>query len=125
MKKALVIGINNYPTSPLTGAINDARSISEILKVNGNDTTNFEVKPIFDVQTRGVLLTEISDFFKLNADIGLLYFAGHGYVNELGGFIVTPDHKKYDEGIAMNDILSLANTSPINNKVIVFDCCKS
>lgn len=125
MKKALVIGINNYPTAPLNGAINDAKSISDILKINGNDTTNFEVKPIYDIQTRGKLLTEISDFFKINADIGFLYFAGHGYVNELGGFIVTPDHLKYDEGIAMNDILSLANTSPINNKVIVFDCCKS
>jgi len=125
MKKALVIGINNYPTDPLKGAINDAQSVSEILKVNGNDTTNFEVKSIYDVQTRGELLTEISDFFKLDADMGFLYFAGHGYVNELGGFIVTPDHKKYDEGIAMNDILSLANMSPINNKVIIFDCCKS
>ena len=125
MKKAIVIGINKYPTIPLKGAVNDAQCISELLKVNGNDSTNFEVKPIYDVQTRGELLTEISDFFKLDADMGFLYFAGHGYVNELGGFIVTPDHKKYDEGIAMNDILSLANMSPINNKVIIFDCCKS
>lgn len=125
MKKALVIGINNYPTAPLKGAVNDAKIISELLKVNGNDTTNFEVKDIYDVATRGELLTEIFDFFNLNADMGLLYFAGHGYVNELGGFIVTPDHKKYDEGIAMNDILGRANNSPISNKVIIFDCCKS
>lgn len=125
MKKALVIGINNYPTIPLKGAINDAKSMSELLKVNGNDTTNFEVKSIYGIQTRGELLTEISNFFNLNADVGLLYFAGHGFVNELGGFIVTPDHKKYDEGISMDNILSLANTSPINNKVIILDCCKS
>jgi hypothetical protein len=125
MNKALVIGINNYPTAPLKGALNDAKIISELLKINGNDTTNFEVKPIYDVGTKSELLSEISNFFKLSADIGLLYFAGHGYVNELGGFIVTPDHKNYDEGIAMHDILNLANRSKIRNKVIILDCCKS
>ncbi len=125
MRKALVIGINNYPTHPLKGAVNDANCISELLKVNGNDSTNFQVKTICDVSTKSELLTEIASFFDVNADMALLYFAGHGYVNELGGFIVTPDHKRYDEGIAMDHILSLANNSKIRNKVIILDCCKS
>jgi uncharacterized caspase-like protein len=125
MKKALIIGINDYPTSPLAGPVNDATSIAEILRVNGNDTTNFEIKPLHNTPTRGELLSEITDFFNRNADMGLLYFAGHGYVNELGGFIVTPDHKRYDEGISMDSILSLANQSPINNIIIILDCCKS
>jgi hypothetical protein len=125
MKKALIIGINNYPTHPLKGAINDAKIISELLKVNGNDTTNFEVVTLYDVGTKSELLTEISKFFDVNADMGLLYFAGHGYVNELGGFLVTPDHKRYDEGIDMNYILNLANSSEMRNKVIILDCCKS
>lgn len=125
MKKALVIGINNYPTAPLKGAVNDAKIISELLKVNGNDTTNFEVNTIYNAGSKSQLLTEISSFFKHSADMALLYFAGHGYVNELGGFIVTPDHKSYDEGIAMHDILNFANRSNIRNKVIILDCCKS
>ena len=125
MKKALVIGIDNYPTRPLKGAVSDAKSISPLLQINGNDTTNFEVKSIYDIATKSELLTEIADFFNVEADIGILYFAGHGYVNELGGFIVTPDHKHYDEGISMNHILDLANGSRIRNKVIILDCCKS
>jgi hypothetical protein len=125
MKKALVIGINNYPTHPLKGAINDAKIISELLQVNGNDTTNFEVITRYDVGTKSELLTEISKFFDVSADLALLYFAGHGYVNELGGFLVTPDHSRYDEGIDMNYILNLANNSKIRNKVIILDCCKS
>lgn len=125
MKKALVIGINEYPSHPLKGAVNDAKVISELLKVNGNDSTNFEVKPLYNVKTKSELLTEIADFFEVSADMALLYFAGHGYVNELGGFIVTPDHKRYDEGISMDHILSLANGSKIRNKVIILDCCKS
>lgn len=125
MKKALVIGINNYPTAPLKGAINDAKIISDLLRINGNDTTNFEVTTIYDVETKSELLSKIIDFFKVSADMALLYFAGHGYVNELGGFIVTPDHKHYDEGIDMNYILNLANRSKIRNKIIILDCCKS
>lgn len=125
MKKALVIGINKYPTAPLKGAVNDANNISELLKVNGNSTTNFEVKTLLEVQTRSELLVKIKEFFSVNADIGLFYFAGHGFVNELGGFIVTPDHKRYEEGIAMNEILNFANRSEIRNKVIILDCCKS
>jgi uncharacterized caspase-like protein len=125
MKKALVIGINEYPSHPLKGAVNDAKVISELLKINGNDSTNFEVKPLYNVKTKSELLTEIAAFFEVSADMALLYFAGHGYVNELGGFIVTPDHKRYDEGISMDHILSLANGSKIRNKVIILDCCKS
>ncbi|MEQ8688526.1 MAG: caspase family protein [Imperialibacter sp.] len=125
MKKALVVGINKYPSHTLKGAVNDARRISELLKVNGNDSTNFEVKTIYDVSTKSELLSEISDFFAVSADMALFYFAGHGYVNELGGFIVTPDHKRYDEGIDMNHVLNLANKSKIRNKVIILDCCKS
>ncbi|MDH2208417.1 MULTISPECIES: caspase family protein [Empedobacter] len=124
-KKALVIGINEYSSHPLKGAVNDAKIISELLKVNGNDETNFEVKTIFDVQSKSELLTAISDFYEVKADMDILYFAGHGYVNELGGFIVTPDHKRYDEGISMDHILSLANVSETRNKVIILDCCKS
>lgn len=125
MKKALVIGINDYPTAPLTGAVNDARIIAELLKVNGNDTTNFEVNTIYNAGSKSQLLTEVTNFFNVSADMALLYFAGHGFVNELGGFIVTPDHKNYDEGIAMHDILNLANRSKTRNKVIILDCCKS
>lgn len=127
MKKALVIGINNYPTAPLNGAVNDAKNISELLKTNGNDSKNFEVKFYDDIKTRAELFKHIVTFFDENieADMGLLYFAGHGHVNELGGFIVTPDHEMYNEGIAMNDILGLANKSKIRNKVIILDCCKS
>lgn len=31
MRKALIVGINDYPNCPLFGCINDARSVAEIL----------------------------------------------------------------------------------------------
>ncbi|MGX1928334.1 caspase family protein [Flagellimonas sp. 2504JD4-2] len=127
MKKALIIGINDYPSHPLKGAVNDATGISKLLKVNGDkdNSTNFEIDMVLNPKSKGDLLTKISNFFSRNADMGLLYFAGHGYVNELGGFIVTPDHQRYDEGISMDNILNFVNNSPISNKIIILDCCKS
>lgn len=124
-KKAIVVGIDDYQKNPLKGAVSDAYDISQLLQVNGNETTNFEVKTYFNVPTRSELLTLLTNFFNVQADIGIFYFAGHGYVNELGGYIVTPDHKKYEEGVAMHDILNLANEAKIRNIVIILDCCKS
>lgn len=46
-------------------------------------------------------------------------------VNELGGYLVTPDAKAYAEGVPMNDILEYANNSLIANKIIILDCCYS
>jgi hypothetical protein len=58
-----------------------------------------------------------------NAVIALLYFAGHGYVETEGGYILASDSARGDEGVALSDVLTLANTSPARNKVIVLDSC--
>ena len=46
MRKALVIGIDNYPDASLEGCVNDAISISRILEKNGDGSPNFDVKLI-------------------------------------------------------------------------------
>lgn len=125
MRKALVVGINKYPTNPLTGCINDATSVAKILRTNGNGSPNFDVKLETNVQTKSKLKTMIVKLFSGSNDIVLLYFSGHGFLNELGGYLVTPDHSQYDEGISMDDILSLANKSKAKDKIIILDCCHS
>ncbi|MBK9089229.1 MAG: caspase family protein, partial [Holophagales bacterium] len=32
---------------------------------------------------------------------------------------------QYDEGIAMTEVLKMANSSPVKNKVVILDCCFS
>ena len=125
MKKALVIGINTYPTEPLRGCINDASAIAAILETNGDGSPNFDVKLETDVRTKSELKTMIVELFSGNNDTVLLYFSGHGFLNEIGGYLVTPDHAKYDEGIPMNEILHLANESKAKDKIIILDCCHS
>lgn len=128
MKKALIIGINDYPTSPLGGCVNDASALATILESNGDGSPNFGVRmitcPSTDI-TRPVLREAIEQLFTGDCDMALLYFSGHGYIKSTGGYLVTTDAGKYDEGVSMDDILALANKSKARNKVIIFDCCHS
>ena len=128
MKRALVVGINDYPSSPLKGCVNDANSLAAILESNGDGSPNFGVEVLTcsskDI-TRPVLRHAIEQLFADDSDIALLYFSGHGYIKSTGGYLVTVDAKKYDEGVSMDDILSLANQSKARNKVIILDCCHS
>jgi hypothetical protein len=125
MKKALVVGINNYPSGFLCGCINDASSLATIIETHGDGSPNFDVRLETDVKTKSELKTMIVELFSGSSDTVLLYFSGHGFLNELGGYLVTPDHKAYDEGISMDEVLILANKSKSKDKIIILDCCHS
>jgi hypothetical protein len=126
MRKALVIGINNYPSFPLKGCINDASAFSTIISANGDGSPNFDVKLIVDVSTKSDLKGYIRELFHGFADTTLFYFSGHGFFDELGGgYLVTPDYKLNDEGVSMDELLTIANESKAKDRVIILDCCHS
>jgi uncharacterized caspase-like protein len=125
MKKALIIGINNYPNKALNYCVNDAHALTSILETNGDGSPNFEVVIKTDIENKTTLKRLIEELFSGDSLTTLLYFSGHGYVNELGGYIVTPDATKYDEGVSMDDILKLAVKSKSKNRIIILDCCHS
>ncbi len=125
MNKALVIGIDDYKSSPLFGCVNDAKCIAELLESNGDGTPNFDVKFVPNVQTKAELIELLSLLFeKGDSEIALFYFAGHG-TDDMVGSIVTPDYRGRDFGVSMTDILHMANNSKSKNKVIILDCCYS
>lgn len=125
MRKALVVGINNYPAAPLKGCINDASAFANTIEKNGDGSPNFSVRLETDVATKSALKTMIKELFEGANDIALLYFSGHGFFNELGGYVVTPDHQKNDVGVSMDEILIMANSSKAKDKIIILDCCHS
>jgi len=125
MKKALVVGINNYPFAPLHGCVRDATDFAQLIATNSDQTANFDVLLKTDVPRKSALRELIQQLFSGRHDTALLYFSGHGFLNELGGFLVTPDHRQYDEGISMNDIMTWANNSASTHKIIILDCCHS
>ncbi|KKR21661.1 MAG: Peptidase C14 caspase catalytic subunit p20 [Parcubacteria group bacterium GW2011_GWE2_39_37] len=125
MKKALVVGIDNYPSSPLHGCVNDASAFGGIIETNGDGSPNFDVRLVTDVATKSELKGLIIDLFSGNSDTALLYFSGHGFINDLSGYIVTPDAKQNDEGVSMDEVLAIVNSSKAKNKVVILDCCYS
>lgn len=126
-KKALVVGINQYPDAPLDGCVNDANAVSSVLARNGDDTVNFDVKKLVDgeVDTKGKLKGAIRECFAGNDDVALFYFSGHGFIDAIGGYIVTPDYSKDDWGVSMQEILTIVNDSKCHNRVVILDCCHS
>lgn len=42
-KKALIVGIDEYPGCPLRGCVNDANSVASLLERNADGSKNFDV----------------------------------------------------------------------------------
>ena len=132
MRRALCVGIDLYPFGALRGCVSDAERIAALLANHEDGVPNFECRTIVapnggghDVVTRSKLKQAIEQLFKDKADIALLHFSGHGTENNLGGYLVTQDAKRYDEGVAMSDVLKMANDSRADEVVILLDCCHS
>ncbi len=124
-KRALIIGINDYPSCPLNGCLNDANEVSKLFEVNQDGSPNFEVRKILDIKTKGEFKGQLKELFRGSCKTELFYFSGHGFLNELGGYIVTPDYAQNDEGVSMQEILQLAHNSNSANRIIILDCCHS
>ena len=130
MRRALCVGIDQYEFAALQGCVSDAERIEEVLQRNQDGSPNFECKKLIapigggnETVTRSVLREALERLFRDPAEIALFHFSGHGTVNNLDGFLVTQDAKKYDEGVAMSEVLKWANDSKATEVVILLDCC--
>ncbi|MES1930861.1 peptidase C14 caspase catalytic subunit p20 [Salinisphaera dokdonensis CL-ES53] len=130
-RKALVVGVDYYDQMKgLHGCVNDAYSVASVLDRHADGTVNFSVKTIAanaenSKLTRGTLKEEVQELFEGENEIALLYFAGHGLVDSTGGYLVTSECDNGDDGLALNDILTFANRSKTQNKIIILDSCHS
>lgn len=125
MRKALIVGIDDYKNAPLHGCINDANMFCKIIEKNGDGSLNFDVMSKNNIQTKSQLKGLICELFKGNDETALFYFSGHGFLDDVGGYIVTPDYQPHDFGVSMDEILTIANNSNVKNKIIILDCCHS
>jgi hypothetical protein len=132
MKKALVVGIDDYPSSPLNGCVNDAVAIANTLEKNGDGSPNFSIRLLTSNQSNvstAILSEAISELFSGDADTVLLFFAGHGIINPdtNAGYIVSQNGAKGSWGVSLAEILGLANRAypRIKSSVIILDSCHS
>lgn len=127
MRRALVIGIDDYPRAPLVGCRADAEAISALLLRNADGSPNFDVRCVTDTRSlsRTQLFNMIRESFQDPAEAALLFFAGHGAITNLGGYLLTPDVDTYTGGVPIADVLALVRRSPVGHKLVVLDCCFS
>ena len=132
MRRALLIGIDQYSHAPLQGCVSDATRMEAMLRQHHNGDPNFETRlltaPLGGANTRvtrPILRGHIEELFQHPADVALLFFAGHGTINGLGGYLVTQDTAPKDEGVALADVLTWAIKSPVREVVVILDSCFS
>lgn len=131
MRAALVVGIDYYEhVTPLFGCVNDAYSVNAVLERNDGGGLNFDCNLLTstgqnNLIQRNELKDSIEDLFKKDVDVVLFYFAGHGYLESSGGYIIASDSDRGDNGVSLSDILTYANNSPAKNKIIILDSCHS
>src|SRR5215471_6175463 len=123
MKRALLVGIDAYPSSPLSGCVNDAHAMHDLLQCNDDASPNFDCKLLVapsQAVTQAVLLTHLERLFARPADVALFYFSGHGTVDSRGAHLSTQSG-----GVSITDVLTLAAQNSVREVVIVLDCCFS
>lgn len=131
MRIALVVGLNYYDhCSPLYGCVDDAHAVKTVLERHGDGSVNFDCKLLTgtganDRVDRATLKDSIVQLFSAEAEIALLYFAGHGHLEATGGYLIATDARRGDDGLSLSEVLVLANNSTAKNKVIVLDSCHS
>ena len=131
MRIALLVGINYYDhISRLYGCVNDANIVKSVLERNSDGAINFDCRLLSTTDqkmrvNRSELKDHVAKLFKQDAEIALFYFAGHGHIETTGGYLLTTDANRGDEGVSLSDIVTMANQSPASNKVILLDSCHS
>jgi hypothetical protein len=132
MRKALIVGIDYYPhIGSLSGCVNDAHSVKAALERNADGTLNFTAPQVLTGTSSGQSVQKrdlkegVRQLFVDDSEIALFYFAGHGYIEDTGGFLCASDCQTGDDGLALAEIMTLANTSKARNKVVILDSCHS
>ncbi|MBV6652698.1 MAG: caspase family protein, partial [Mameliella sp.] len=144
---ALLIGINDYPTSPLSGCVPDAKSLKTYLESDVRLDTNGSLKTLFDAQaTKAAIADGILNHLGQAGpdDVVLLYFSGHGAQEKADVSIWTEERDGCLESIACyapsGEPLSLMADKELRfllnqaffkveaatpHLLTIFDCCHS
>ena len=129
MKRALLIGIDDYDRFPaLGGCVNDVSAITPLVSRNEDGSPNFECQTLVSSPnrvSRDMVLRSIDALLAPGADVCLLYFAGHGAQEIDDVTLVTTDGTSETPGVRLSDLLGKMVTSQLREVNIVLDCCFS
>lgn len=125
-KRALLIGIDKYPDNALRNASNDASALADKLIELGF------ICSCYLNATQEEIHNYISTF-RTNldiSDVGLFFFAGHGFQCDGENYLAATDTSFVDESsckysaVALNHIIDVLDKSKVNTKIIILDACR-
>ena len=124
---ALVLGNSAYQNvPPLANPVNDAALMAETLRRAGFDVVDFR-KNLTALETRRTL-REFADK-AADADIAVIYYAGHGIEVDGSNYLVPVDAKLerdsdvYDEAFSLDRVL-VAVESARKLRLVILDACR-
>jgi hypothetical protein len=125
VKRALVVGIDDYPNAPLSGCVADAHEMRRLLARNADGSLNYDVRLLTSDTTvvdRRALRQQLDELFDNAGNTELLfYFAGHGVPGDVGAALISQD---FDD-VPMEFVMNKANASPAPEVTLILDCCFS
>jgi hypothetical protein len=129
-KRALIVGIDHYDhVGSLKGCVHDAEAMAQVLSRNADGSVNFDCRVLTSPGsipiTRGALRQQWRELFQDFREDVLFYFSGHGTPTDIGGYVVTQDGTPEDPGLAMDEVVTMANSSSARTVLLILDCCFS
>lgn len=100
------------------GAVNDVYSVKRALERQADGTLNFAQPHLMtgtgpgSMVTRAQLRVSVEELFRDDAEISLLYFSGHGYIDATGGHLCASDCVNGRDGLSLFDNMNFASSSP-------------
>jgi hypothetical protein len=130
-RRALLVGLNTYEAVPhLSACVADAQAMRDVLGWHKDKRINYSCITLLDRMENGEPITRANlrraceQLFDFEDDV-LFFFAGHGVLSRVGGYLCTTDARPNDWGIPMQEIVDLALASPAREILLILDCCHS
>jgi Caspase domain len=127
LKRAVLIGIDDYKHfNGLDGCVNDVKALAPLLQRHDDGSPNFTCLTCTSdgrVVDRRTMLAAFEQLLAPGADVGLLYFAGHGASVDNDVVLVAQDGMNGDEGVPLSAILAKVQASKLDEVIIILDCC--
>ena len=129
MKRALLVGIDNYDhINALAGCVNDVQALMPLIARHEDNSPNFDCRALRSDERRvdrRDLLGAVDALLSGSADVGLLYFAGHGSAEANDVTLVTQDGADGDLGVSLSVVMGKVQQSQVREVVVILDCCFS
>lgn len=127
MRRALLVGIDDYDNfDSLGGCVNDVSALLPLFARNEDASPNFECAVLqsdVDRVDRDSVLEAVDHLLAAGGEFAILYFAGHGGQSDSDVTLVTQDGTERSPGIPFSEVLASVQQSPVQEVVILLDCC--